>query len=88
MLYRVTDDGVLYNDYQLKLIDFGCAVDLSKGNGQPWPSFENRPKLSWTNASLEAAKLAKNTLQRHTVSFSDDMFNLALMIAGESSRKT
>ena len=77
-------DGKLYSNYQLKLIDFGSAVDLKTNARPPWPTFQDSPIFSWTNASLEAVKLAKGDLHSHTVNPSDDIFCLANMVAGKS----
>ena len=77
-------DGKLYSNYQLKLIDFGSAVDLKTNARPPWPTFQDSPIFSWTNASLEAVRLAKGALQSHTVNPSDDIFCLAIMVAGKS----
>ena len=77
-------DGKLYSNYQLKLIDFGSAVDLKADARSPWPTFQGSPIFSWTNASLEAVRLAKGALQSHTVNPSDDIFCLAIMVAGKS----
>ena len=77
-------DGELYSNYQLKLIDFGSAVDLKTNARPPWPTFQDSPIFSWTNASLEAVRLAKGALQSHPVNPSDDIFCLAIMVAGKS----
>ena len=77
-------DGKLYSNYQLKLIDFGSAVDLKTNARPPWPTFQDSPIFSWTNASLEAVRLAKGDLHSHTVNPSDDIFCLAIMVAGKS----
>ena len=72
----------LYSNYQLKLIDFGSAADLQTNPHQSWPAFEGKPIFSWTSASFEAVKLANGVLKSHSVSPSDDIFCLAIMIAG------